>query len=241
MILNADKTKIMLMAGKQKLKYIPHSKDCLNAQIQGSKLEQVSSERLLGVQVDNCLTWDEQVQKVRKTCLFKLSLLRKIRRYLPLNVRKMYFSYYIKPHLDYCSTIWGHTSKENISKLNKIQKQAARLILDKDYTTPSEELFRELSWLNFSENIKYQQATLVYKSLNNLAPGYMRSKFSHVQDSTRANLRSSLQNKLFIPRVHHKSIRFSGPRVWNDLSPKIREAKDVTKFKNLYIKEKLQI
>ncbi len=95
-------------------------------------------------------------------------------------------------------------------------------------------MFNALKWQTFADNVQYQQALLVYKSLNNLAPPYMKGMFQYVKDSGRANLRSASNNKLYIPRAHHKSIRFSGPRIWNNLKKEIRSAKSVQNFKRLY-------
>ena len=98
--------------------------------------------------IESCLSWNDQIAKVRKTICFKISLLRKSRHYLPLDTRKLFFNYYIKPmHLSYCSSIWGQTSKENHNRIIKLQKQAASLILNKDYTNPSAELFHEQRWI----------------------------------------------------------------------------------------------
>jgi hypothetical protein len=238
MVLGVDKTKGMLLGTKQKLKTIPNSEKCLNIEVEGQKIEQVTCQKLLGVQIDSSLSWDEQIKKVRKTVGFKTSLLRKIRKYLPLDVRKMYFNYYIKPHLNYCSSIWGQTTKKNLNRINKLQKQAARLILDKGFFTPSNEMFSELQWQTFPENVKYQQALLVHKSLNNLAPPYMKDMFQYVQDVGRTNLRSVSDNKLFIPRTHHKTIRYSGSKIWNHLKKEVRSAKSVRACKQLYLPQK---
>ena len=73
----------------------------------------------------------------------------------------------------------------------------------------------------------------VYKSLNSLAPHYMTEMFHYVEDTDRPNLRSGLNKKLFIPRVHHNSIRYSAPKLWNDIELNIREAKSLTRFKVL--------
>ena len=89
------------------------------------------------------LTVGELVSSLIYSDYSKISLLRKIRHYLPLDTRKLFFNYYIKPHLSYCSSIWGQTSKENHNRIIKLQKQAARLILNKDYTSPSTEPFNE--------------------------------------------------------------------------------------------------
>ena len=85
MVVNVDKAKGMLMGSKQKHRLLPNS-DKLpeHRNIQGQKIEQVTSQRLLGVEIDSCLSWNDQIQKVRKTICFKISLLRKIRHYLPI-------------------------------------------------------------------------------------------------------------------------------------------------------------
>ena len=71
MVVNVDKTKGMLMGSKQKLRLLPNSDNCLNIEVQGQKIEQVTSQRLLGVEIDSCLSWNDQIQKVRKTTCFK--------------------------------------------------------------------------------------------------------------------------------------------------------------------------
>lgn len=238
MVLNTDKTKTMLIASQQKLRSITNSDDCLNITVQGTHIEQVTSEKMLGVLIDNSLTWNQQVQKVKKTVLFKIHILRKIKKYLPLNIRKMFYNYYIKPHLDYCCSVWGETSKKNHIILTKLQKQAARLILDKvldrENSTPSAEMFENLQWNNFTKNVAYQQTLLVYKSVNNLAPPYMKNMFKFTQDTGRPSLRSKSSRNLFIPRAHSKSIRCLGPKLWNKLGIDIKNAKSVRCFKTLY-------
>jgi hypothetical protein len=95
-------------------------------------------------------------------------------------------------------------------------------------------MFQELHWQNFPNSVKYQQALLVYKSLNNLAPPYMRDMFQYVEDIGRTNLRSVSNHKLYAPRAHHKSIRSSGPKVWNNLEKEVRTAKSLRQFKQMY-------
>jgi len=234
MVIGIEKTKCMLMGSQQKLRTFKNLDSCLNVEVLGHNIEQVTDQKLLGVQIDNSLTWNEQVKKVKKTVLFKLSLLRKIRKYLPQTARITFFNYYIKPHLNYCCSIWGQTSQENLITINKLLKQAARLILDKDYSTPSAEMLHELQWQTFPESVHYHQALLVYKSLNNLAPPYMKDMFHYVKDISRPNLRSAANFKLYIPKTHHKSIRYSGPNIWNNLQPNVRTAESLSNFKRLY-------
>ena len=43
--------------------------------------------------------------------------------------------------MDYCDTIWENTTQYNINRIVKLQKRAARTILNKTYDTPSCPLF----------------------------------------------------------------------------------------------------
>lgn len=115
--------------------------------------------------------------------------------------------------------------------LIKLQKQASRLILDADHYAPSAPLFRELNWPTFDKIVDFKHALLVYKSLNNLAPSYMTNVFQTSGSNSTCTLRSETNRQLCIPRAHHKSLRFCGPKVWNSLNDQVRKAKTVKQFK----------
>ena len=242
MVLNVDKTKVMVISPN-----LRRNIDETNIEINLSDrtICQVAEEKLLGVQIDHALSWNSQVQKQKKTIIFKLFLLKRIRKFLPLETRKLFYNYYVKPHFEYCNTIWGNCSKTNIYTMTKLQKQAARLILNeqmnKENTTPSTVLFQTLDWQTFEENVKYRQALLVYKALNNGAPGYMKDMFNYIHQILTQTLRSSTENKLYLQKVHTKSIKYTGPRIWNALNKEIRNAKSVKDFKDLYHRHSSQI
>ena len=54
-------------------------------------------------------------------------------------------------------------------------------------------------------------------------------------------VRSSTENKLYLQKVHTKSIKYTGPRIWNALNKEIRNAKSVKDFKDLYHRHSSQI
>ena len=73
--------------------------------------------------------------------------------------------------MEYCSSVWGVCSKENQTKIIKIHKKAARLILQ----APSKHMFQELKWLPFDEIVKFKQVSLVYKAVTGNAPQYVQT------------------------------------------------------------------
>ena len=60
-----------------------------------------------------------------------------------------------------------------MNRLLKLQKRAARKILQAEFMTPSNQIFQEISWLTFSQRIQYHTCAMVYKSLNGQAPEYL--------------------------------------------------------------------
>ena len=81
-------------------------------------------------------------------------------RLLPKWSKIMFYNAYIMPHFDYCVTVWGDSS--DLNKLDKLQKQAARIILDCHYLTPSKEMFCTLKWLPMKDWVKYSKATMTF-------------------------------------------------------------------------------
>ena len=67
------------------------------------------------------------------------------------------------------------TNQQN--RVTKLQKQAARLILDADLSIPSSDLFKKLKWLPFPKYVEYEQTVTVYKSLKWVKPPLYEQTF----------------------------------------------------------------
>ena len=181
-----------------------------------------------------------QVAQVEKCTSYRLFLFRKISKYLPLETRIKCYDYYVKPLIEYCSSVWGICSKENQTKIIKIREKAARLILEEPPLTPSKEMFQQLKWLPFDEIVKFKQVSLVYKAVNGNAPECIQTIFTNIKDHSNYSLRSSANKKFFVPRTLHKSLSYTGVIVWNALPENIKYSETFTKFKKLYNKKTLE-
>ena len=238
MSINIPKTKAMFITTVHKQSLIQENPPELK--INSTNLEISTNEKLLGVSIDHTLNWAVQVEATIKKCNSLLFLLGRIKTFLDIPTRKLYFNAYILPYLDYCSTIWGNCGNELLDKLIKFQKRAARLILDKDLTTPSSELFQQLGWMRFDERVKYRKCMLMYKSLNHLAPTYLSNKFTYTYDIHSLNLRSAANHTLYIPKpnleIYRKSLSYSGPKIWNTLPEHVRNAPSLESFKQRYVR-----
>ena len=125
---------------------------------------------------------------------------------------KLYYNSYILPIFDYGCMIWGQCSTYKfINRVLKLQKRAARIILQADFMTPSKEMFRELGWLTFTNRVEYHISIMVFKSLNGQAPEYLSSLLTKSSETNTRNLRSSEQEILKVPfarAAYYKKIFF---------------------------------
>jgi len=115
------------------------------------------------------------VDNIHKKLTNKVLLLRQIKPYIILEVRKLYYNSYILPIIDYGIILWQYAPKRKLIKIASIQKRTARMILDKSWDHPSNQLFKELNWLHLQSRITYHVALLVFKIHTDLAPNYLKT------------------------------------------------------------------
>ena len=101
--------------------------------------------------------------------------------------------------------------------LQKLQNRAALVLTFSRYDADANRLFRQLNWKGLSTQFQMQKALMVCKSLNNLVPGYLSSKFVKRYE-TRYSLRDSV-NKVIVPfpRTNFMKNSFSYSRARSSL------------------------
>jgi len=128
--LNCSKTKTMLIDGLCLRKRLSNEGRKLEIELERSTLEQVENVKLLGLELDEELGFDIHIDSLCKKILKRISILNRIKTYLPRADRMLYYSSLIKPLILYCSVTWTSCcSHNNISKIFRLQKRA-RIILD---------------------------------------------------------------------------------------------------------------
>lgn len=90
--------------------------------IDNKRVEVVSSFRLLGVTIDNKLSFLHHCRDLRKNINKRLYSIKRIF-YLPFSVKIQFFKTFILPFFDYCSTLLIYYPKESIQKLANAYNQ----------------------------------------------------------------------------------------------------------------------
>ena len=85
----------------------------------------------------------------------------------------------------------GNCSNYLFSRLLLLQKRAARLLLDTDFSQPSVSLFSKLTWLPIFDLIKLRKLVLLFTLLNNPdAPLCLKRKFNSLSSVRSTGLRT---------------------------------------------------
>ena len=147
MVTNATKTKFLLVTGKCLTNKMVNIS--LNLHLGNSNMEQVDSQKLLGLTIDRHLSFNIHVEDLCEKLSQRIALLRKIRRVLPIEQCMLYYNAMIKQLMLYGSTVWSICSCDNITRVFKLQKHAARVILEADTRSNNIKLFTKLGWLPF--------------------------------------------------------------------------------------------
>ena len=139
----------MLVMGKRLAKKIEQS--TMQLHLNSTEPEQVDSYKLLGVTIYSQLTFDQE----------RIAVLWKIRRLLPLDQRKLSYNATVKQTMLFASTAWASCSVENIRKVFRLHKCAARVILGADRKANNVQLFKQLGLVPFMMKRK-QISTFLY-------------------------------------------------------------------------------
>ena len=106
-----------------------------------------------------------------------IGAIKRIRSFVPLSALYCVYNALIQSQFDYCNIVWGNCGKTSFDRLQKLQNRAARVLTFSRYDADANRLFRQINWKDLSSQFQIQKALMVCKSLNDLVPGHLSSKF----------------------------------------------------------------
>ena len=81
----------------------------------------------------------------------------------------------IRPVMAYVNVVWSSCDKHCLNLVLKLQKRAARIILDADSQAFSVKLFNKLKWIPLNEQAKIAKCCIIYKYFQGHVPAYLKS------------------------------------------------------------------
>ena len=91
-------------------------------------LESVSSAKYLGIDISSDLSWDTHINRISKKSNNTLRFLRRNIKIHSESLKSSAYKVLVRLQLEYCSTVWCPFTDSNISKLEAVQRRAARWV-----------------------------------------------------------------------------------------------------------------
>ncbi len=237
MVINGTKTKSMVVSTYQRAVRVGSTELFVKHSV--SVLKNVRCERVLWLVIDNHLSWKDHIDELAFNLSKIVALFRRIKVYLPLKIRILFYKTFFQSRMDYCCTIWGQSA--HISRIHKLQKLILRLIYDKPKLCSSKPLVFEQSEILPIKRyrVMYRIAILVYKAINNLSPDYLSNTFKPVSSVLEQyRTRSSTNMNLWVPNfklsISRNGLQYNGAviYIYNMLPPDIKSSGSLSIFKH---------
>ena len=155
--LNINKTHYMLFSNK--IVAQPN----ITIEIDKQLITCVTKTKLLGVIIDNKLSWKEHIPYVCGKVAKGIGIIFKVRKYVNKStLLELYYSF-IYHYPTYCNHVWGLSCKSYMDALVKLQKRAIRIIVGVHPRTHTDPLFTNLKVLKCDETDKFLIGRLMYR------------------------------------------------------------------------------
>ena len=153
--------------------------------IGGCLVKLVNKSWLLGVTVDDRLTWSPYLSEVRKSFTNKLNLLIKSK-FLPKSVlEQLYFSV-ILPSITYGLLIWANgTNSELFRSIDTLHGRAAKLIYNLGNDTSYEAALKTTKWHSLAYIYRIKLSKLMHNAYNDRLPVPLKAGFHMIADDRR--------------------------------------------------------
>ena len=183
--------------------------------------------------IQPCLSMNAQVKALLKTSNFHIRALWHVRQGLTFESAKMIALGLVTSRLDYCNSLLYTTSKANIGRLERVQNNLVRVVLQAAWNSSSKPLLKHLHWLPVQQRITFKIDLVTFNMRTFEQPSYLHSLLDNYTPSR--ILRSEGQHLLRIPFWKSAAARcsfcFAAPTVWNSLNSSTREATGIGTFK----------
>ena len=201
---NPDKFHLLLSDPSEELLINVDNRDIKNSK----------SQKLLGIKIDNKLTFSDHVSSICTTASQKLHALSRVRNFMTLKQAKIILKTFILSHFGYCPLVWMFHSRTLNCRINKLHERALRITYRDDQSSFNDLLTKDESYTVHERNIQ-TLAIELYKVTYGLSPKIMNiifplnslAKYPGENDFKTVNVKSVSWGT--------ESLAHLGPKIWS--------------------------
>ena len=204
----------------------------INVNLDGTRIERKTCTKFLGVYINDKLNWSDHVNHIATPISRNIGILYKVKSFVSDKVLLMLYNTLILPYISYCNILWA-TSKSLTDNILLLQKKAVRICTGSGFLEHADPLFLKLKCLKVDDIHFLQTALFMFRSKQDLLPVSFSTMFQLNSAVHSYPTRQASDIHLVNPgtALAYKSVRHSGPDVWNALPQHVRNLQKIVTFK----------
>ena len=167
--LNPLKTQMMVLGNSFKYSF--------RITLDGVIVSELDCLKILGVYIDNKLTYKQHIAHVKKSINLKLMALRRVRRFLTEDILVKMYQMFIIPYFDYCSLLFLGIGKSERKKLEKLNHHCIKSLFKLSKTTNYDVCLCKVQVSTLEETRCNRAAIMIFNMFNNRVPNYIKDMF----------------------------------------------------------------
>ena len=190
---------------------------------------------LLGIDIDNKLSFDDYISMVCKKSANILNALKRESKFIVGQKNRSTVAYtYILSNFNYCPLVWHFCGSASTHKIEKLHERVLRWVQN-DYSSVYADILNKSNYSTLYLKRVRMIAQETFKAINNLSPEYTKEliRFRNPRYPTR-----NTNIDIYVPRVNQvkfgeRSFKYEAPILWNSLPNEIRTVENFATFKEL--------
>ena len=219
-----------LKANPDKFQLILSTKDPWSLTIETHTITNDVQGKLLGITIDNKLTFDTHVSNLCNKASRKLNALSRISNLMNINQRRVIMKSFINSQFGYCPLIWMCHSRKLNNRINRIHERSLRIVYN-DYVSSFKELLeRDKSVTIHEKNLQYL-AIEMYKVISGIAPPIMTKIFQLKTSDKYCSKNKFITRNVRTVKYGTESLQHLGPKIWEQVPNDTKVSKTLNEFK----------
>lgn len=171
--LNPTKTELVMFGTRSQLDKTLN--DCV--WLAGVPVYRVPQAKYLGVLLDETLSFKAQIASVCSKALLNIARICVLHPYLSEETCKILVQALVISHLDYANACYIGLPDSEMDKLQRVQTQAAKLVLKAKRLDSATQCLKDLHWLPIQQRIQFKILSLTFQGVHGSTLEYICSMF----------------------------------------------------------------
>ncbi|KAI8494635.1 hypothetical protein Bbelb_278610 [Branchiostoma belcheri] len=180
--------------------------------LHGHTLETVRTAKYLGVSLCRDASWNVHYNNVANKANGVLCFIKRNLKISSVSIKEKAYKTFVRPLLEYASSVWDPYKQKDIDKLESIQRRAARYVLNRYHNTSSvTNMLAELGWQPLAERRRSARLGMLAKInqgivqcpiiKSKLVPPPSRRRRTHNYQLSQIKTRTQYRDFSFLPRT----------------------------------------